>query len=214
MPPSAYFARREAHALALLRELGAGHLDHPGGTLLAHLERVHARLGVWGARPALRLAGLCHAFYGTDGFATALLPVGRRGELAAVIGAEAEEIVYFYGSCDRAASYPTLASDVPRGAGADTEADADADADDNEAVSSVAPAFRDRFTGHVHSPDRQSRRDFAELTAANELDLARIDPAFRAAHGPGLLALFTRLRGLLTEPAWRECQAVLGRGAL
>ncbi|ROQ94392.1 hypothetical protein EDE04_0816 [Streptomyces sp. 2132.2] len=214
MPPSAHFARREAHALALLRELGAGHLDHPGGTLLAHLERVHARLGVWGARPALRLAGLCHAFYGTDGFATALLPVGRRGELAAVIGAEAEEIVYFYGSCDRAASYPTLASDVPRGAGADTEADADADAADNEAVSSVAPAFRDRFTGHVHSPDRQSRRDFAELTAANELDLARIDPAFRAAHGPGLLALFTRLRGLLTESAWRECQAVLGRGAL
>ncbi|MFK0233967.1 DUF6817 domain-containing protein [Streptomyces vinaceus] len=212
MPPSAHFAIREAHALTLLRELGAGHLDHPGGTLLAHLERVHARLGVWGARPALRLAGLCHACYGTDGFATALLPVGRRGELAAVIGAEAEEIVYFYASCDRAASYPTLASDVPRGAGAHTEADAGAA--DNEAVSSVAPAFRDRFTGHVHSPARQSRRDFAELTAANELDLARIDPAFRAAHGPGLLDLFTRLRGLLTEPARRECQAVLGRGAL
>ncbi|WP_030153982.1 DUF6817 domain-containing protein [Streptomyces sp. NRRL S-244] len=201
--------RREARALALLRELGAGELDHPGGTLLAHLERVHARLGAWGARPALRLAGLCHAFYGTDGFATALLPVGRRAELAAVIGAEAEEIVYFYASCDRAASYPTLASDVPCGADADA-----AGAADNEAVSSVAPAFRDRFTGHVHCPDRQSRRDFAELSAANELDLARIDPAFRAAHGPGLLALFTRLRELLTEPARRECQAVLGGGAL
>ncbi|GHE27992.1 hypothetical protein CP980_03550 [Streptomyces vinaceus] len=217
MPPPAHFARREAHALALLRELGAGDLDHPGGSLLAHLERVHARLGVWGARPALRLAGLCHAFYGTDGFATALLPVGRRAELAAVIGAEAEEIVYFYASCDRAASYPTLASDVPCGAGAHTEAaaaeaDADADAADDEAVSSGAPAFRDRFTGHVHCPGRQPRRDFAELTAANELDLARIDPAFRAAHGPGLLALFTRLRGLLTEPAWRECRAVLGEG--
>ncbi|KOU20447.1 hypothetical protein ADK52_26760 [Streptomyces sp. WM6372] len=209
--------RREARALALLRELGAGQLDHPGGTLLAHLERVHARLGAWGARPALRLAGLCHAFYGTDGFATALLPVGRRAELAAVIGAEAEEIVYFYAGCDRAASCPTLASDVPRAADADADvnaaAHADADAADNEAVPSVAPAFRDRFTGHVHSPDRQSRRDFAELSAANELDLARIDPAFRAAHGPGLLALFTRLRGLLTEPAWRECQAVLGDGA-
>ncbi|WP_406186628.1 DUF6817 domain-containing protein [Streptomyces sp. NBC_01006] len=198
--------RREARALALLRELGAGRLAHPGGTLLAHLERVHALLGAWGARPALRLAGLCHAFYGTDGFASALLPVARRAELAAVIGAEAEEIVYFYASCDRAASYPTLASDVPCGA--------DAGAADNEAVSSVAPAFRDRFTGHVHSPDRQSRRDFAELSAANELDLARIDPAFRAAHGPGLLALFTRLRGLLTEPARRECRAVLGGGAL
>ncbi|WP_327134727.1 hypothetical protein OG311_33255 [Streptomyces sp. NBC_01343] len=209
MPAPPRAEHREARALALLRELGAGHLDHPGGTLLAHLERVHARLGEWGARPALRLAGLCHAFYGTDGFATALLPVGRRAELAAVIGAEAEEIVYFYACCDRAASYPTLAADAPAGA-----ADAcGADAADNEAVSSVAPAFRDRFTGHVHSPDRQSRRDFAELSAANELDLARIDPAFRAAHGPGLLALFTRLRGLLTEPAWRDCQAVLGGSA-
>ena len=199
--------RREARALALLRELGAGQLAHPGGTLLAHLERVHARLGAWGARPELRLAGLCHAFYGTDGFATALLPVGRRAELAAVIGAEAEEIVYFYASCDRAASYPTLAAD-------DRRRGRRGPAADNEAVSSVAPAFRDRFTGHVHSPDRQSRRDFAELSAANELDLARIDPAFRAAHGPGLLALFTRLRGLLTEPARRECRAVLGGAAL
>ncbi|MFK0043829.1 DUF6817 domain-containing protein [Streptomyces sp. NPDC090741] len=208
MPAPTQAERRKTRALALLLELGAGQLEHPGGTLLAHLERVHARLGAWGARPALRLAGLSHAFYGTDGFAAALLPVARRAELTAVIGAEAEEIVYFYASCDRAASYPTLASDIPGGA------DADADAADNEAVSSVAPAFRDRFTGHVHSPDLQSRRDFAELSAANELDLARVDPAFRAAHGPGLLALFTRLRGLLTEPARRECQAVLGGGAL
>ncbi|MFB7786502.1 DUF6817 domain-containing protein [Streptomyces vinaceus] len=215
MPPPEHFARREARALALLRERGAGRLDHPGGTLLAHLERVHARLGVWGARPALRLAGLCHAFYGTDGFATALLPVGRRAELAAVIGAEAEEIVYFYASCDRAASYPTLAADVATDAPSDVPSGRSrgAGAADGEAVPSVAPAFRDRFTGHVHRPDRQSRRDFAELTAANELDLARIDPAFRAAHGPGLLALFTRVRGLLTEPAWQDCRAVLGEGA-
>lgn len=182
----------QARAHALLRELGAGHIGHPGGTLLAHLERVQAQLGAWGARPTLRLAGLCHAFYGTDGFATVLLPVGRRAGLAAVIGAEAEEIVYFYASCDRTASYPRLA------------------ADEAEAGTAGTAAFRDRFTGHVHSPDRQSRRDFAELSAANELDLARIDPSFRAAHGPGLLALFTRLRGLLSEPAWRDCQAVLG----
>ncbi|MER7463755.1 DUF6817 domain-containing protein [Streptomyces sp. NPDC097981] len=187
MPVPTQTQVREARALALLRELGAAHLDHPGGTLLAHLERVQAQLGAWRARPALRLAGLCHAFYGTDGFATALLPVGRRADLAAAIGAEAEEIVYFYASCDRAASWPTLGADE-----------------------SVPAAFRDRFTGQVHSPGRWSRRDFAELSAANELDLARIDPAFRTAHGPGLLAVFTRLRGLLSEPAWRDCQAVLG----
>lgn len=68
---------------------GAGELPHPGGTLLAHLERVHALLCEWQARPAVRLAGLCHAFYGTDGFPTALGEVTGRNELAAVIGDEA-----------------------------------------------------------------------------------------------------------------------------
>ncbi|MET9572151.1 DUF6817 domain-containing protein [Streptomyces virginiae] len=170
-------------AVAWLRELGAQDVAHPGGTLLAHLERVRELLASWGARPALQRAGLCHAFYGTDGFPTALLPLARRAELAEVIGDEAEEIVYLYAACDRAASYPTL--DRPQA------------------------AFRDRFTGGVHSPAVEARRDLAELSAANELDLARIDPAFREAWGGELLLLFGRLRGLLSEPARRECRAVL-----
>ncbi|MEU6865475.1 DUF6817 domain-containing protein [Streptomyces sp. NPDC046876] len=183
-PPELPSDLRELSALDLLRELGAEQIPHPGGTLLAHLRRVRAVLGEWGARPELCLAGLCHAFYGTDGFATALLPAERRAELAQAIGAEAEGIVYLYASCDRAVSQPVLADD---GAG-----------------------FRDRFTGRVHSPGRRLRQDFAELTAANELDLARRDPAFRAAYGPDLLSLFGRWRELLSEPARRECRAVLG----
>ncbi|NXY96826.1 hypothetical protein HYE82_21045 [Streptomyces sp. BR123] len=171
-------------ALALLRELGAERIPHPGGTLLAHLTRVEALLESWGARPELRLAGLCHAFYGTDGFATALLPVTRRAELAAVIGTGAEETAYLYACCDRSASYPSLAAGEP--------------------------AFRDRFTGRLHTPDLQARRDFAELTAANELDLARTDPVFRATYGPDLRGLFARWQGLLSGPALRECRAVLG----
>ena len=39
-------------AIALLSELGAETLDHPGGTLLAHLRRVQEQLATWGARPA------------------------------------------------------------------------------------------------------------------------------------------------------------------
>ncbi|MEW2417274.1 DUF6817 domain-containing protein [Streptomyces sp. NPDC046866] len=175
---------RELRALALLHGLGAEDIAHPGGTLLAHLRRVRGVLGAWGARPELCLAGLCHAFYGTDGFATALLPPTGRAQLAGAIGDGAEAIVYLYASCDRAFSQPSLAD-----AGA---------------------VFRDRFTGRVHCPDLRSRRDVAELTAANELDLARRDPAFRAAHGPGLLSLFGRWRELLSEPARRECRAVLG----
>lgn len=171
-------------ALALLRASGAEDLDHPGGTLLAHLVRVRDRLAAWGARETLQLAGLCHAFYGTDGFAATLLPLDRRGELAAVIGAEAESVVYFYASCDRKASYPTLA--------------------DDDAV------FRDRFTGRTFTPTPGQRRDFAELTAANELDLADLDAGFRRRWGRDLVELLGRFAPLLGESARRDCRCVLG----
>ncbi|MGR4850388.1 DUF6817 domain-containing protein [Streptomyces sp. LARHCF252] len=170
-------------AIALLRELGAADIAHPGGTLVAHLQRVQGQLAEWGARPALQLAGLCHAFYGTDGFPTALLSPSSRTELAEVIGAEAEANVYLYASCDRQTTYPTLA---------------DADG-----------AFRNRFTGRLHTPEAPLRRDFAELSVANELDLARVDSAFREKWGAELLALFTRFRPLLSELAWSDCRTVL-----
>ncbi len=170
-------------AVALLTGLGAADITHPGGTLLAHLTRVQRQLAEWGARPALQLAGLCHAFYGTDGFAGTLLPLDRRDELVAAVGTEAEALVYLYASCDRGATYPTLA---------------DADG-----------PFHDRFTGLSHTPQPQARRDFAELSAANEIDIARLDPAFRDRWGPELLSLFTRVRPLLSQPAWSDCQEVL-----
>ena len=167
----------------LLDERGAAGISHPGGTLLAHLQRVHALLAQWGARPAVRLAGLCHAFYGTDGFATALGDSSHRDELAAVIGQEAERLVYLYASCDRRFSYPRLAE--------------------------RAGPFKDRFTGTVLRPPLALRRDFAELTAANELDIAAASPAFCAQAGPGLLRLFTSWKNLLSGPAWQSVQATL-----
>jgi hypothetical protein len=155
----------------------------PGGTLPAHLERVHTLLAEWGARPALRLAGLCHAFYGTDGFATALGDPERRDELTALVGEEAERLVRFYAGCDRRFSYPGLAD--PEG------------------------AFRDRLTGAVLRPPLPLRRDFAELTAANELDVMRASPGFRARFGTELLDLFTSWRALLSDPARQAVQAAL-----
>ncbi|WP_235455454.1 DUF6817 domain-containing protein [Streptomyces olivochromogenes] len=177
-------ADRAAEARELLLRTGADALPHPGGTLLAHLERVRALLAYWGARPALQLAGLCHAAYGTDGFPGALLPLDRRPDLVSVIGTEAEAIVYFYASCDRKGTYPTLTDG--------------------------ASPFHDRFPGGgPRHPAPQLLRDFAELTAANELDLARRDPAFRRTYGPDLLDLFTRCEALLSDPARRDCHAVL-----
>ncbi|TDB93715.1 DUF6817 domain-containing protein [Actinomadura sp. 7K534] len=168
-------------AAGLLLARGADRLEHPGGTLYAHLRRVHATLGEWGARPELRLAGLCHAFYGTDGFAEALGDPDRRGELIDVIGAEAEALVYLYASCDRSRTYPHLASaDGP---------------------------FTDRFTGAVHRPSQERRRDFAELTVANELDVLAASPDLRVAHGEALTALFATWRPLLSTAAGRAVQA-------
>ncbi|MGW2600230.1 DUF6817 domain-containing protein [Streptomyces klenkii] len=171
--------------MAMLQEAGAEEIEHPGGTLLAHLQRVSALLASWGARPALVSAGLCHAFYGTDGFPVALLHLERRVELAEAIGAEAEAIVYLYASCDRKSSYRALTDD--------------------------SGLLADRFTGRRTHPSLEERRDFAELTAANELDIAAASPQMRALHGADLLSLFTRWRPLLSEQAWAHCQRVPGR---
>ncbi|MGW7087313.1 DUF6817 domain-containing protein [Streptomyces sp. NPDC054871] len=184
MPDAIDPTRARAHAARqLLLDLGAETLDHPGGTLLAHLERVRQQLTHWKARPTLQLAGLCHALYGTDGFAPALLPLDRRAQATAAVGPEAESLVYLYASCDRRATYPTLADRAPR--------------------------FRDRFTGRTFTPSRRESEDFAELTAANELDIARIDSDFRARRAADLLRLFTSLRPLLSPAAWQDCKTVL-----
>jgi uncharacterized protein (TIGR00369 family) len=166
-----------------LASCGANEIPHPGGTLLAHLERVQALLAEWGARPVLQLAGLCHGYYGTDGFATALGDIARRQVLSVIIGEEAERLVYLYASCDRAFSYPHLGE--PEG------------------------PFKDRFTGAVLSPSLPLRRDFAELTAANELDIMQVNSDLRAQHGPGLLCLFTSWKKLLSDPAWQSLERTL-----
>ncbi|WP_248965680.1 DUF6817 domain-containing protein [Sphaerisporangium perillae] len=173
----------ETAVIELLTRQGAGEIPHPGGTLLAHLRRVHALLVRWRARPAVRLAGMGHAFYGTDGFPTALGDLARRDELAEVAGEEAERLVYFYASCDRGFSYPGLATD---GAG-----------------------FRDRFTGTVLRPDRRSRQDFAEITVANELDVLHANAGLRARYGGELLELFTSWDELLSDAARLAVRAML-----
>ncbi|MQY08091.1 hypothetical protein ACRB68_61970 [Actinomadura sp. RB68] len=165
--------------IEFLTKCGAAEIDHPGGTLLAHLQRVHAVLARWGARPAVQSAGLCHAYYGTDGFPVALGEVSRRDDLANVIGDEAEQIVYFYASCDRAFSYPRLAN---------------------------GGEFRDRFNGTTSVPPESGLRDFAEITVANELDVLAENADLRARYGPKLLALFASWQHLLS-PAAREAVA-------
>lgn len=164
-------------AAAFLRERGADRMPHPGGTLYQHVVRVAGLLAEWDADQDLRVAGLCHACYGTDGFAPSLLRPDEREVLVGLIGERAEALVYLYGSCDRAAVYPRLggAGPVP---------------------------FLDRFTGRTRTPPDREIRAFIELTAANELDVFRHNTTLAKRHGPALLWLLASARPRLSESAW------------
>jgi hypothetical protein len=178
-------ARVAPAAEEFLLSLGTDQVPHPGGTLHEHLLRVADLLARWGAMPELVAAGLCHACYGTDGFDHALLPASDRAKLAAVIGDRAEALVYLYGSCDRAAVYPLLAG--------------------------VGPVpFRDRFTGQTRTRSEADIQAFAELTAANELDIAAHNSAMAAEHGPALMRLLAGARARLSDAAWQACLDILG----
>jgi hypothetical protein len=162
-------------ASALLKTNGAESIAHPGGTLFAHLHRTAELLAAWNAPEALVLAGLCHATYGTDGFDRSLLDLSERAQLRSVIGPAAEDIVYFYASCDRGFTYPNLGSGQF--------------------------GFRDRFTGAVSIPERDRLMQFMELTFANEIDVARNSRSFAENIWPKVAALFRRCEPLVSSAA-------------
>ncbi|MGW5369766.1 VOC family protein [Streptomyces sp. NPDC004009] len=173
----------------LLRARGAGETEHPGGTLLNHLNRVAGLLAEWGAGADVQAAGLCHAMYGTDGFDHALMGTDERALLAELIGERAEALVHLYASCDRAVVYPRLGNGKP-------------------------VVFRDRFTGREHTPPPPDVRAFVEITAANELDVLAHDSDLADRYGPALHRLFTRSRDLLSAAARQACERRLGRYSL
>ncbi|MDQ0994668.1 DUF6817 domain-containing protein [Streptomyces sp. V3I7] len=169
---------------AFLRAHGADGMPHPGGTLLEHLRRVQSVLADWGADAAVRTAGLCHATYGTDGFAPKLLPVTERATLVALIGERAESLVHLYASCDRDAVYPRI-----------------------DGTTEIT--FRNRFTGEEHRPAPEELRAFLEITAANELDVMAHNAELAEKYGLGLHDLLTRAGSLLSLAARQACDSAL-----
>jgi hypothetical protein len=168
----------------LLIRHGATDMEHPGGTLLAHLRRVRDQLAAWGARDALQLAGLCHAVYGTDGFPPSLVDVtADRPVVREVVGEEAEAIIHFYASCDRRHLYPQ--------AGATTV------------------DFLDRWSGEHTTLPSTALADFWELSFANELDIVRQSEQMRSAIGPSLWDLWAPARPWVSEPARAAFEAEL-----
>jgi len=178
-------SRWEQPALELLVERGAGAIDHPGGTLLEHLGRVRSLLRGWGATDEVQGAGLCHACYGTDGFAVSLRDLDERDQLCEHIGTRAEAWVYLYASCDRRVVYPGLGRPG-------------------------LLRFRDPFTGATSDVPEHDAAVLTELTAANELDIVIVNPAWGARNATGLLDLLRDARARLSDVAWETCESTLG----
>lgn len=169
---------------ALLLALVADTIDHPGGTLYTHLHRVAATLDQWDATPTVQYAGLCHAFYGTDGFAPTLLALSERDRLTRAVGPQVEALVYLYSSCERAAVYPQIGEPGPL-------------------------LFTDRFTTRTSTLTGSESRAFLEITAANELDVLTHNPEMASRYGAELLQLFIRAGDLLSREAQKACRETL-----
>ncbi|MCU1374628.1 MAG: hypothetical protein JWO68_1914 [Actinomycetia bacterium] len=135
---------------AFLSARGAADVAHPGGTLLAHLRRTAALLESWDVRPALVTAGLGHAVYGTDSFPVVLATLDEREAVRAVLGDEAEAIVYRYAASDRPVTW--------------------------DAIDRPAVPYRDRFTGETTTLEGAELADYWTLSTANELDLVERVP--------------------------------------
>lgn len=172
---------------SLLMVRGADEIEHAGGSLYVHLHRVANRLSTLGASETLVLAGLAHAAYGTDGFPTHLFDwKTERPVLEAVIGPEAELLVYRYGSCERETTWRDLA--------------------EHRTVT-------DRFTGTAEELSGSDLRDFVDLTIVNELDVHDHDPERAPALRAFLADQLPRWQSLASPAVLAEAQATLSPAA-
>ncbi len=83
----------------LLEALGAAEIPHNSDqSLLEHLAGTHRLMRAWSGRPALCDAALFHSIYGTEffGAGSGVVDGGARENLRAVIGAEAEALVWLW----------------------------------------------------------------------------------------------------------------------
>ena len=166
----------------LLRERGAAGIEHPGGTLYAHLGRVADRLARLGAPEHVQVAGLAHAVYGTDGFGVVLVDLADRDVVRDAAGAAAEALVFRYGACDRSRTWRDLAA---------------------------SRRVVDRFTGEAEALDTAALRDFVDLTVVNEVDVLEHSPELAARHGASLRSLFASWAGLGTPAVMADAARAL-----
>ncbi len=105
--------QRRSDVAAFLIGLGAEERTHTGRTFLAHSLAVGAILHGWDCREAVCLAGICHSIYGTQTSKGPALGLDRRDDLRAVIGEDAESLVYLNCAVDHRSMDLALLSGEP-----------------------------------------------------------------------------------------------------
>ncbi len=131
----------------------------------------------------MQLAGLTHAAYSTDGFDLALIAWTDRDPLRALIGPEAEELLYLYGACDRDRTWPDLVTTA---------------------------IVHDRFTGQERHLEPRHIGPLVELSIVNELDVIEQNPTLPAKHGDYFRDLFARWAPLTSPKVTGEIQRLMG----
>lgn len=91
----------EAHRKFLLEHLKADEVSHSGRTLWAHLKGTHDLLRDWDNPEHVCLAGLFHSVYGTKNFRHKSADFEQRPTIRALIGKDAEHLVYLFCVTDR-----------------------------------------------------------------------------------------------------------------
>lgn len=138
-----------------------------------------------GASEQLQDAGLYHAAYGTAGFELSMVCTNQRDRIAQIIGTDAEEIVYQYCACDRKVFFAELAK-------------------------KQNPLFPNRFNGQHYRLSKALLKNFCELTAANEVEIAIDNPVFVEEHGQGLNRIFSNMTANLSPAAIAQTTLLFG----
>lgn len=95
--------------ISFLTELGTKKMDHARSNFLDHLKGTARLLQDWGNDQALCLAGLFHSIYGTEDFTTSTLGMEKRAAVTAMIGEEAEALVYIFAVSQRRSFFSNIA---------------------------------------------------------------------------------------------------------
>ena len=136
--------------LRILRERGADRIEHSETSLYEHLTGVFSILDRWGVAADVALAGLFHSAYGTESFGVALFDLSDRSQLAGVIGAPAERLVFLFSTVARGTLSGVLLG--------------------------VMPDPLDARTGAAVPLDEQTLIDLMVLSLANTREMSQRDP--------------------------------------